>query len=396
VATSDIARRLIRLEVGGDPFNLYPGMFGWDEEEGGPDALRLRFLALNRPQMDALGIDPQMEARADGLHVRLRPGPVVGVVALRGLTGEQEEHAILVTPRGGWEDVGVMMRATGWRTEPRILDLPSVDGLAPEIPPWIVEGARLRRIREILEDATPGQGLASEVRSSPRGHILWTRYAGHHVRIVRPQEFPCRFPHTGPDHRRRGEALRALEGVRASLRPWAYVDGTARLLLDDADRLLARWGGVRPAEAAPPLAGISPHAGLPWAFPMEDLFRRWAGHVIRRWARGFGGEVTEEETADLVVRHGSRVWVFLARYEGYFLGEETEERHRANILEALAAASPHAGDHVTAVVVYPGDPRKRRMPFEVREMRAGTRRVEVVALGTSTRHATIRLGTGTN
>ena len=39
------------------------------------------------------------------------------------------------------------------------------------------------------------------------------------------------------------------------------------------------------------LAGVAETDGLAWCLPMYELFERWVEHVVRLWAREFGGQV---------------------------------------------------------------------------------------------------------
>ena len=117
---------------------------------------------------------------------------------------------------------------------------------------------------------------------------------------------------------------------------------------------------------------------------MHELFERWVEHLVRVWARGFGGDVRsgrEAETVipiqwsrgahhslgslvpDLVVRHGDRVWVIDAKYKGHFeeldeerwaeLAAEIQEDHRHDLHQVLAYASLFDGASVTAALAYP-------------------------------------------
>lgn len=132
------------------------------------------------------------------------------------------------------------------------------------------------------------------------------------------------------------------------------------------------------------LAGRSQSDGLAWALPMHAVFERWVKHVVRTWARGFGGEVRSRRTnqtsvsiqwlrpghgsltgliPDLLVRHGPRVYVIDAKYKGHFqelgetrwlaLAEALRENHRHDVHQILAYAALFEAAEITSVRVYP-------------------------------------------
>jgi 5-methylcytosine-specific restriction endonuclease McrBC regulatory subunit McrC len=117
---------------------------------------------------------------------------------------------------------------------------------------------------------------------------------------------------------------------------------------------------------------------------MHMLFERWIEHVVRLWARGFGGEVRSgyaKQTnisvqwsgparssitslvPDLVVRHANTVFVIDAKYKGHFqdldesrwiaLSEELRAEHRHDVHQVLAYAALFEAQDIVSVLAYP-------------------------------------------
>jgi 5-methylcytosine-specific restriction endonuclease McrBC regulatory subunit McrC len=293
--------------------------------------------------------------------------------------------------------------------------MPLVPGSAREVPPWVLAGPVLQRLADLIRELRRGFRMHEEVRETPRGQILWQRYVREQMVRGAFHQLPCRFPELGPDMLLRGYLRWGLESVHRSLTPFVAIDGIARRLAEQAEGLLQ---SLSDAAARPPdrntldrlartlglpsaalvrglqalgwiveergLAGAAETDGLAWALPMHQLFERWVEHLVRGWARGFGGEVIvgrADETVvpihwysgtpgsmkslvpDLVVRHQEDVYVIDAKYKGHFqelddarwgdLADELREAHRHDVHQVLAYASLFEGARTTAVLVYP-------------------------------------------
>ncbi|MHB8928354.1 MAG: 5-methylcytosine restriction system specificity protein McrC [Bacillota bacterium] len=324
---------------------------------------------------------------------------------------------IVVRPRFGWDGIGQLLQEIGWSASPTLLEMPLVPGAAREVPPWVLAGPILQRLERLLRDVKRDFHLVEEVRQSPRGQVLWGRYVSEQMARGAFHQLPCRFPELGPDALLRAYLRWGIERVYRSLIPFGAADVIARQLAAVAEGLLFELRDVPvrapdrrtmnqimgmvaaglPSEVLRRglqalgwimdergLAGTAESDGLAWSLPMHQLFERWVEHLVRLWARGFGGDVRtarEAETVipiqwsrgahrslgslvpDLVVRHGDRAWVIDAKYKGHFeeldeerwaeLAAEIQEDHRHDLHQVLAYAGLFDGASVTAVLAYP-------------------------------------------
>jgi|GEM_PF-3723462 len=95
--------------------------------------------------------------------------------------------------------VGQVLEQTGWAAMPEMLAQPLVPGSGREIPPWVIAGPALRRLRDLLARLRRGYRMAEEVLPGVRGHVDWTRYAVRQMPRGAWGAFPCRFPDLGQD-----------------------------------------------------------------------------------------------------------------------------------------------------------------------------------------------------
>ena len=424
-------RPLVTLDDQGSPKALSPSLFGVGGRDRSWNAHAENFLSANRPGLEALAVQPRLVPGISEIGLELRPGGVVGAVPLRAPDTRRVAGGIVVRPRFGWGGVGQLLQEIGWSASPTLLEMPLVSGAAREVPPWVLAGPILQRLGRLLQDVKRDFRLVEQVRQSPRGQVLWARYVGEQMARGAFHQLPCRFPELGPDALLRAYLRWGIERVYRSLIPFGAVDVVARQLAGVAEGLLFELRDVPvrapdrhtmdrivgmamtglPSEVLRRglqvlgwimdergLAGTSESDGLAWSLPMHELFERWVEHLMRVWARGFGGEVRsgrEAETVipiqwsapssgpgnrfsapsagvlrslgslvpDLVVRHGDRVWVIDAKYKGHFeeldeerwaeLAAEIQEDHRHDLHQVLAYAGLFHGATVTAALVYP-------------------------------------------
>jgi hypothetical protein len=370
---------------------------------------------VNRAQLDALAITSLLEPNPEGVSLRLRPDGLVGAIPLLAPDSQRIAGGLVVRPRFGWDDIGVLLSAIGWAAAPQILAQPLVPGSAREVPPWVLAGPILQRIDALLQTLSRGFRLHEEVRLQPRGQILWRRYVTEQMARGQFHQLPCRYPELGPDLLLRAYLRWGLEQVRGSLAPWGVRDRIARLLIDRAELLLEQLRDIKsqapdrrsldqltrglsmPSQVLRAglealgwvvdergLAGQADLDGLAWRLTMHALFERWVEHLARRWAHGFGARVgtAEERTAryplrwqrpghgslselapDVVVHAGDTVYVLDAKYKGHFeelddhrwreLRSELQSEHRHDLHQVLAYAALFNAPRVVSVLVYP-------------------------------------------
>ena len=397
------ARRLYATTDGGRAVDLEPFDRDWADAADG-------FLRHNGAALRRLDVRATIEPARRGVRVRLLPGSRAGAVPLRLATSGQVFSGLVVRPRFGWAGMGQVLAQTGWQAAPDLLPLPLVPGSGREVPPWVIAGPALRRLRELLGRLRRGYRMAEAVLPQVRGHVQWTRYAAEQLTRGEWHRFPCRFPDLAQDPRLRAQVRWALERLHRAL---AGVAGSDRLALALAEEALALLTGLADVAAQRPghpasggglldpvveaglealgwvsddrgLGGAAELDGLAWASALDALWERFVEAQARRWAAALGGCVTtaRERTAlvpvrwqqrggvslghlapDVVVRVGRQVVIFDAKYKAHLAGldaegwraftEDEQAAHRADLHQALAYAALFDAEAVTTVLVYP-------------------------------------------
>ncbi len=406
--------QLYRMTDQGMPLRLEAEKFDVPGRDRSWNLFAQNFLSANHTSFAALDVTPNLVPDSDRISMQLRPGGTIGAVPLRSPTTRKIIGGIVVQPRFGWNDIGPLLHQIGWTASPQLLELPLVPGAAKEVPPWVLAGPILQRLRALLDELKLGFRWCEEVRESPRGQILWGQYARNLGRGMF-HRLPCRFPELGPDQILRGMLRWGIQTVHRSLVTWADVDPIARRLAEFAFELLQQLSDAKPiapgrsdidrllkSTGLPPLplqrglqalgwivdqrglAGTAETDGLSWCLPMYEVFERWVEHLTRLWAHGFGGRVRSgrnHETLvpirwdsrgvrslsslvpDLVVEQGPQVWIIDSKYKGHFeeldehrwteLGQELQSEHRHDVHQALAYAATRDTAQITTVLAYP-------------------------------------------
>jgi 5-methylcytosine-specific restriction endonuclease McrBC regulatory subunit McrC len=408
-------RPLLLLTDQGNDRCVSPDIFGVRGRDRSWNAYADNFFAVNRPQFAALEIEAKLVAEPSGIELTLQPGGIVGAIPLRSPDTQKTVGGVVVRPRFGWNDIGILLSTIGWAASPQLLDYPLVPGSAREVPPWVLAGPMIRRFSVLLKELTRGFRFSEEVRQMPRGQILWQRYCTQQITRGAFHQLPCRFPELGPDQLIRSFIRWGMERIRSSLAMYAQIDLIARQLLEASDILLEQ---LKDAPVRIPdhhtldqlilgtsifsthlkqgiealgwildergLAGQSETDGLSWRLPMYELFERWVECICRNWAREFGGTIITahggdarfpirweragtgslaELAPDMIVQAGDTVYILDAKYKGHFeelddirwreLEETLKAEHRHDLHQVLAYASLFDVPRVVAVLVYP-------------------------------------------
>lgn len=157
--------RLYRADDNGAGVELDPAAFGGSSEEGWGRAYE-SFRRLNEAAFAALGVHAQFESTARGPVLTLCPGGNVGAIPLRSGTSGHVVAGYVVRPRFGWSGVGSILSETGWHSAPTILSMPLVPGSGREVPPWVLAGPVIARLRALLEQLRRGFDFKED---TPRG-----------------------------------------------------------------------------------------------------------------------------------------------------------------------------------------------------------------------------------
>jgi hypothetical protein len=407
--------RLYKAADHGRAIKLQPDAFAPAQRGGGWGPFVEPFLRLNAPALEKLGVRALVSSAESGVSLSLAPGSRAGAIPLRSAQTGHVSGGFLVEPRFGWSGVGRLLVTTGWAASPEILDFPLVPGSGREVPPWVLGGPVLHRLKELLSSLRPGYRTKEEVLGRPRGRIVWSRYITESLTRGRWGHLPCRFPDLSTDPLLRRIVRWAVAHVRDDIAGAGGTDFVARHLIAAADELLTLLAGVlplvpsrsqldnmtrgNPATNAVLSRGLEALAwivderglgggremdGLAWTAPLEVLWERFVEAEVRREAALEGGAVRvgrDRETLvplawsdpshrslghlipDIVVTYRDRVEVIDAKYKAHLaeldetgwraFAEDARESHRADVHQILSYASLFDAAEVRAVLVYP-------------------------------------------
>ena len=374
------------------------------------------FLSRNRAALNALNLESRIVSGRDGVRLELQPGLRAGAIPLRSAVTGQVAGGIVISPRFGWTGVGQVLSATGWGSGPEFLSLPLVPGSGREVPPWVLAGPVLRRIKDLLENLRPGYIERDEVRNHPRGQIQWHTYLHRQMPTGRWHHLPCRFSELDTDSKLRQAVRWTLERLHTDLGSVGGRDPVALSLIGQIVLLLEH---VLDVPARRPLRGELEHNlggdsmtslalreglraigwivderglgggrtsdGLAWAISLDQLWERYVESLVRGEAARTGGRVRVGrlgETVvplawndpghkalghlvpDFVVHRHDGIEIVDAKYKSHFtdldanrwsaLAEETQASMRADLHQVLAyAATAGSADQIRATLIYP-------------------------------------------
>ncbi len=211
------SRTLLRGVDCGTPIPIDPAPYIAATREPGWGAYLDPFLSRNRSALHALNLEPRIVSGRDGIRLELQPGLRAGAIPLLSVVTGQVAGGIVINPRFGWPGVGQVLSATGWGSGPEFLSLPLVPGSGREVPPWVLAGPVLNRLKELLSHLRPGYIERNEVRNHPRGQIQWHTYLNRQMPTGRWHQLPCRFSELDTDSRLRQAIRWTLERLHTDL-----------------------------------------------------------------------------------------------------------------------------------------------------------------------------------
>lgn len=394
---------------------INPENFAPTQRDGGWGPFCEPFLRTNEAALSALDVRAELGASSDGATIRLIPGGRTGAIPLRSAQTGHIAAGFVVKPRFGWSGVGQVLSETGWHASPQFLDFPLVPGSGREVPPWVLAGPVLFRLKALLQSLRKGYRVKEEVLKSPRGTILWNQYISHSMSKAKWHELPCRFSDLDTDPHLRRITKWTLERLHRDLVLVGGRDHFALQLasvatqliqeLHDVKSLMPRrqelslfLGGERFMNEAlfrgieaiawivdeRGLGGGRELDGLAWQLPLDRLWESYVETVIRKEKAIEGGDVKVarlNETVfplhwsdpahrslghlvpDIVVRRGRSVHVIDAKYKAhlceideagwYRFTEDAKEAHRADLHQILAYSSLYDAQEITATLIYP-------------------------------------------
>jgi McrBC 5-methylcytosine restriction system component len=405
---------LFRADDNGDGVSLPARLFGGTDAEGWGRAFE-SFRRLNDDAFRALAVSPRFDSTARGPQLKLYPSGSVGSIPLRSGTSGHVVAGLVVRPRFGWSGVGSILSDIGWHASPEVLALPLVPGSGREVPPWVLAGPVLVRLKALLEALKRGFDFRVDTLRAPRGTIIWSEYLHQSLPTGQWHRVPSRFPDLSTDPVVRGAVRWTVERVLEELTVVGGQDRIALGLEHEARRLLGLLRDVVRVYPRPELlrrasgndvllqavvrggldaigwvcderglGGGRQMDGLAWSLALDRLWENYVEAQVRQEVRRTGGTMRvgrrgETLTAlhwsdpshrslghlvpDMVVRRGDSVWIIDAKYKSHFaeideagwrrMSDDIRESHRADIHQVLAYASLFDSADIRATLAYP-------------------------------------------
>lgn len=381
----------------------------------GPSArLAQQFLKQNRGILRDFAVEGNVDYDGSLVSIRFHTGGQVGALPLLSPTSGRPDYGLVIKPRFGWQGVGPMLAAMGWKILPNPLPLPLLPRSDRKIPPWVLSSTILFRLQKLLDRLERRFEYQEIDLNAPRGHVNWAQYASVKLPRAGFLNVPCRFPDLCDDTELKAAIHFTLRKMLSSLQSQRTAEIVVLQLLRLCQGLLQKVQDVPAIQPSPKrlnnwlrgnldttafregiqaiewtiddrgLAGLGDLGGLPWILPMETFFEAWVETVASRLARNTGGIVKTgrmRETItplgwsppyfgsqryllpDIILEREQETIIFDAKYknhweelsrEGWYgLDKELQERHRSDLLQVLAYSTMFASKRVVSCLVYP-------------------------------------------
>jgi 5-methylcytosine-specific restriction endonuclease McrBC regulatory subunit McrC len=373
-----------------------------------------QFITQNAPLFHLLNVAIQRDYDGTDVLLHIDSGSAIGAVPLFSPLTAKPDFGLVVQPRFPWTGIGPMLAEMGWLISPTPLRLPLLRRSERRVPPWVLSFMVLARLKALLDRMERRFELTTEMRSAPKGNIDWTQYATRQLPLGSFLSVPCTFPELRDDRHLKSAIRFTIEKQLRSLetqhQQGAFVHrliALAESLLHKVDTVPSRRPGAHDVETwsrrpmrgdgfveglqaidwtveERGLAGLSDLEGIPWTMPMEQFFEAWVETVMRSVARNAGGIVKtgrQRETVsplawsppylgsqrslvpDMILELEGTSYIIDAKYkrhweefqEGAWHNQSAalRERHRADLLQALAYANLARTADVVCCLVYP-------------------------------------------
>ncbi len=406
-------------------------------ESGASSRWAERFVQVNDAALRRLHVRTSLGSQGDGVVVRLQPGATLGAVPLLAPSTQKVSAGLLIEPRFGWTRVGAMLGDVHFSASPQVGGLPMVPGSAREVPPWILAGPVLARLRAVVRHLGRSFTTKQGLRQSPRGTVDWGEYGRHGLPTGRWNRFKCTWPELERDPWMTATLRWTVERIRLDLdrvpdsiaarqliavaRDIEHQLGPGRSARPDARDLDQRSSGLLGDVVRAALEGVSWVAeerglggarlldGVPWSLGADELWEAWLESFASDLAQRLGGRLEGRGQTrrglrwrgrprsmgalvpDLVIHlPGRTVWLD-AKYKFHLhqlrwrawgeLNDATREAHRADIHQALAYANLSDAQSVDTALVYPLPGDDARTIVSVAQVPAGRRAVRLLLVG---------------
>ena len=90
---------------------------------------------------------------------------------------DSPDYGLVIKPRFGWQGIGPMLGAMGWKILPDPLPLPLLPRSDRKIPPWVLSSTILLRLQKLLNQLERRFEYTEADLNAPRGQVKWIEYA---------------------------------------------------------------------------------------------------------------------------------------------------------------------------------------------------------------------------
>ena len=162
--------------------------------EGLSARLAKQFLRQNEGVLNDFMVEGRVDYDGSSVYIELQAGGNTGALPLLSPTSGRPDYGLVIKPRFGWQGIGPMLGAMGWKVIPTPLKLPLLPRSDRKIPPWVLSTTILLRLQRLLDRLDRRFDFAEEDLSAPRGQVQWSRYATEKLPRAQFLNVPCRFP----------------------------------------------------------------------------------------------------------------------------------------------------------------------------------------------------------
>lgn len=387
------------------------------DNQGQAARLANQFLRQNRGLLHDFEISGNINYDGASVDIQLITGGKVGALPLLSPTSGRPDYGLVIKPRFGWQGIGPMLGAMGWKIVPEPLPLPLLPRSDRKIPPWVLSTTILLRLQKLLNQLERRFEYTRADLKAPRGQVNWVEYATTKLPHADFLHVPCRFPDLRDDRELKGAIHFTLRKQLSGLQSQRTAGVIVLQLLKLCQELLERvrdvpprqpsqnklnswlWGsfqtevfrkGIQAVEWTVDdrgLAGLGDLQGLPWLLPMDKFFEAWVETIVEQYAKRNGGVIKtgrKRETVtplawsppylgsqryllpDIILEREQETFIFDAKYKSHWeelnregwsgLDKVLQEQHRSDLLQVLAYSTASESKRVVCCLAYPCRP----------------------------------------
>lgn len=377
-----------------------------------------QFLDQNRGILANFGINGRVAYNGTTVEINLTTSNQVGAVPLLSPTSGRPDYGLIIKPRFGWQGIGPMLGAMGWKVIPTPLKLPLLPRSDRRIPPWVISTIILLRIERLLKQLDRRFEFSQADLIAPKGQVNWPGYAVVKMSRGNFLSVPCTYPDLRDDREMKGAIHFTLRRQLSGLQTQRTAGVVVLQLLQLCQSLLEKVRDVPPVQPSQSklnswlrgnisteafkeglqavewtidergLAGLGNLQGLPWMLSMDAFFEAWVETAVGMLARRTGGILRsgrKRQTTtplqwdppylgsqryllpDIILEREDVTIIFDAKYKNHWeelnregwhgMDKILQERHRNDLLQVLAYSTVSESKRVVCCLAYPCSPR---------------------------------------